>query len=214
LQLQRVLPVIEALRQQSELPISIDTRSAEVAREAIAAGAALVNDVSGFHFDRQMAGAVADSNACCCLMHLPGTPETMQQNARYRDVVEEVVSYLTDAVDGAVAAGIQRSRIFVDPGIGFGKSAAHSLFLLRRLRDLRALGLPIVVGTSRKSFLGAVTGRKDPPARLAGWLGSVAAIAVAGGADVVRVHDVGEAKDALAVAEAIRDAPRAGDSVE
>ena len=213
LQLTRVLPVIEGLRKQSDLPISVDTRSAAVAREAIAAGATLVNDVSGLRFDREMAGALAASNAGCCLMHMAGTPETMQRDPRYRDVVEEVVTHLAEAIKGAVAAGIQRSRIWVDPGIGFGKSAAHSLFLLRRLRDLRVLGLPIVVGTSRKSFLGAITGKKDPRARLAATLGSLAAIAVAGGADVLRVHDVAEAKDALAVAEAIGNASEAGDSL-
>jgi dihydropteroate synthase len=212
LELQRVVPVIQGLKKQLDLPISVDTRKASVARQAIAAGAVLVNDVSGLHFDPQMARAVAASNACCCLMHLPGSPETMQDHPRYPDVVEEVVAYLAEAIEGAVAGGIPRSRIFVDPGIGFGKTAGHNLFLLRRLRDLRVLGRPIVVGTSRKSFLGSVAGKKDPRARLFATIGSLAAIGASAGADIVRIHDVAEVKEALAVVEAIRDARQAGDS--
>ncbi len=214
LELNRVLPVIRLLRENSDVPISVDTRKAAVACEAIAAGADLVNDVSGFHFDPDLPRAVADLGACCCLMHLRGSPETMQRDPRYEDVVEEVLVYLGEGITRAEAAGIPRSRIFVDPGIGFGKTSGHNLFLLRRLADLRVLGLPIVVGTSRKSFLGAVSGKKEPRDRLAATLGSVAAIAVTAGADVVRVHDVAEAKDAIAAAAAIRGATQGGDSFE
>jgi len=212
-ELRRVLPVIRALARDGGVPISVDTRKPEVARAAIDAGASMVNDVFGFQ-DEAMAGVVAEGKAACCLMHLQGTPATMQQAPHYGDVVEEVIGFLRSAVERASHAGIPRGRILIDPGIGFGKTGAHNLFLLRRLADLRLLGLPILVGTSRKSFLGTLTGGKPPGERLPATLGSVAAMAVLGGADVVRVHDVAEARDVLAVSSAMRHARDGGSLYE
>jgi dihydropteroate synthase len=154
---------------------------------------------------------VAAAGAACCLMHTQGTPRTMQLAPRYDDIVGEVMDYLEQGMADATDAGIPRERILLDPGIGFGKTLEHNLFLLRRMEELRGMGQPLLVGTSRKGFLGKLTGDKAPAERLAATLGSVAALAVMGGADVVRVHDVAEARDALAVADAIRRARGGGD---
>jgi len=210
-ELERVLPVIEAVHAASDVPLSIDTRKAEVARAALRAGAALVNDVSGLGHDPALAGVVAGAGAALALMHIQGTPETMQVDPRYDDVVAEVIAFLADRIARAVAAGVARDRIWVDPGIGFGKTVGHNLFLLRHLAQLRILGAPVLVGTSRKRFLGALTGGKPPDERLPGTLASVAAVAALHGADVVRVHDVADVKDALAVADAIARAREGGD---
>jgi dihydropteroate synthase len=203
-ELARVVPVIEGLRARTSVPLSVDTTRAAVARECLKAGAVLINDISGFHFDAELPRAVAEAGAACCLMHIQGTPETMQQAPHYEDVLDEVLTFLEEGVARAVAAGVARERILVDPGIGFGKTLGHNLFLLRRLSDLRVLGLPVLVGTSRKGFLGALTGGKPASERLAATLGSVAAVAALGGADFVRVHDVAEVRDALAVVDALR----------
>ena len=211
IELDRVLPVIEAVRATSDVPVSVDTRKAAVAREALRLGAVLVNDVSGLGHDPALATVVAESGAVLALMHIQGTPETMQADPRYDDVVAEVIDFLSARVDRAVAAGVARERIWVDPGIGFGKTAGHNLFLLRHLAELRVLGAPVLVGTSRKRFIGALSGGRPPEQRLPGSLASIAAVAVLHGADVVRVHDVGEAKYALAVADAIARARDGGD---
>ncbi|NOK16749.1 dihydropteroate synthase [Corallococcus carmarthensis] len=210
-ELSRILQVVEGIKRRSTVPISVDTMKAAVAKEALKAGAHLINDVTGFHSDPALAGVVAAAGAACCLMHTQGMPNTMQQAPQYADVVGEVMDYLEEGMFQATEAGIPRERILVDPGIGFGKTLEHNLFLLRRLEELRGLGQPLLVGTSRKSFLGRLTGGKGPQERLAATLGSVAAMAVLGGADVVRVHDVAEARDALAVADAIRGARGGGD---
>ncbi|RKH02878.1 dihydropteroate synthase [Corallococcus carmarthensis] len=210
-ELSRILQVVEGIKRRSTVPISVDTMKAAVAKEALKAGAHLINDVTGFHSDPALAGVVAAAGAACCLMHTQGMPKTMQQAPQYADVVGEVMDYLEEGMFQATEAGIPRERILVDPGIGFGKTLEHNLFLLRRLEELRGLGQPLLVGTSRKSFLGKLTGGKGPQERLAATLGSVAAMAVLGGADVVRVHDVAEARDALAVADAIRGARGGGD---
>jgi len=212
LELDRVLPVIEALRRSSAVPISVDTRKAEVARAALLAGAVLINDVSGLGHDPALAGVVAGHGAALALMHIQGTPETMQADPRYDDVVAEVIESLAASIDRAVAAGVPREKIWVDPGIGFGKTVGHNLFLLRHLVELRVLGAPVLVGTSRKRFLGALAGGRPPERRRAGTLATVAAEAVLHGADVVRVHDVSEVKDALAVADAIARAGDGGDA--
>jgi dihydropteroate synthase len=203
-ELARVLPVLEGLRARTSVPLSVDTTKAAVAREALRAGAHLINDITGFRSDPDLPRVVAEAGAACCLMHIQGTPATMQQAPRYDDVVDEVLAFLEDAVARAEAAGVPRGRILLDPGIGFGKTFDHNLYLLRRLGELRVLGLPLLVGTSRKGFLGKLTGGKPAAERLAATLGSVAAVAALGGAEVVRVHDVSEARDALAVADAIR----------
>lgn len=199
-ELRRVLPVVEALAGQG-VAVSIDTRKASVARAALAAGARRVNDVSALA-DPQMAPAVAAAGASVILMHMQGTPETMQQDPQYGDVVGEVSAFLRAAAKKALSAGVAADRILVDPGIGFGKRLEHNLELLRRLAELRSLGYPIVVGTSRKRFLGEILGR-PVDGRLFGTAGSVAA-AVLRGADVVRVHDVAAMADVVRVADRLR----------
>jgi dihydropteroate synthase len=202
--------VVEQLRARTDVPLSIDTSKAAVASAALAAGASLVNDVTGFSADAQLPAVTARVAAAACLMHIQGTPRTMQTDPRYQDLLAEIVEGLGASVARAEAAGIPRARVWIDPGIGFGKTAAHNLFLLRHLRELRVLGCPVVVGTSRKSFLGALSGGRPPAERLSATLASVAVTAVLGGADVVRVHDVAEVKDALAVADAVARAEDGG----
>jgi dihydropteroate synthase len=204
----RVVPMIEVLSRETDVPISVDTTKAAVAEAALGAGASMVNDISGFKFDENMAPVIARFGAAACAMHIQGVPRSMQSEPRYFDVVGEVYEYFVASIDAGVRAGIHRDRIFIDPGIGFGKTAGHNLFLLRHLRQFRTLGRPIIVGTSRKSFIGKLTG-KEADGRLAGTLASVAASAL-GGADVVRVHDVAEAVDVVKVANAITRANEGG----
>jgi dihydropteroate synthase len=200
-ELRRVVPVIEGLVAAGvRAQISIDTSKAAVAAAALDAGATLVNDVTALRADPEMAALVAASGADCCLMHMLGEPRTMQENPRYGDVVSEVKAFLEQRVAFAVAAGVAEERILIDPGIGFGKTAAHNLELVRRLAELVALGRPVVIGTSRKSFLGRLTGR-DTDDRLAGTI-ATNVLAYERGATVFRVHDVRPVHDALAVAAA------------
>ncbi len=196
----RVLPALERLA-GGNIPISIDTHKPALMREAIAAGASMVNDVSGFR-DAGAFDAVADSAAAICIMHMQGEPRTMQQQPHYDHVTGEVRDYLEARVRAAEAAGIARSRIVIDPGFGFGKSQTHNLTLLRELREMRSIGCAVLAGLSRKSMLGKITGR-DAAQRV---YASVAAalIAVQNGAHIVRVHDVAATRDALAVWEAVR----------
>jgi dihydropteroate synthase len=224
-ELRRVQPVIEGLSAgaDGDAQISIDTSKAAVARAALAAGASLVNDVSAFRADPEMAGLVAGSGAECCLMHMLGEPRTMQQDPRYEDVVDDVKAFLEARLAFAVREGVSEARVLLDPGIGFGKTVEHNLELLRRLDELLTLGRPIVVGTSRKSFLGRIakaaagegtaaertSGAALPAAsepvgareRLAGTLASNV-LALERGASVFRVHDVAAVREALAVAAA------------
>jgi dihydropteroate synthase len=206
-ELRRVVPVVEGLAAAVEsMPdhaqISIDTSKAAVARAALAAGATFVNDVSALRADPEMASVVAESGAECCLMHMLGEPRTMQQGVggvggpQYKDVVEDVKAFLEERLAFAVAEGIEERRILLDPGIGFGKSVAHNLELLRRLDELLELGRPIVIGTSRKSFLGGEAFERLP--------GTIATnvMALERGAGVFRVHDVAPVAAALAVAAA------------
>lgn len=201
-ELQRVIPVIEQLRQESNIPISIDTTKAVVAQQAIAAGADIVNDISGGTFDAQMLPTVAQLNVSIILMHMRGNPQTMQSLTDYQDVVSEVVEFLTAQVDRAIALGIDQSKIMIDPGIGFAKKAEQSLELLQRLNELTVLSLPVLVGVSRKSFMRPILHQDDPKARI--W-GTAAACygAIARGADVLRVHDLKEMYDVCRVADAI-----------
>jgi dihydropteroate synthase len=210
-EIRRVVPVIRALRERTRVPIGIDTRKSAVAQAAIDEGAALVNDVSALEHDPDLARVVAAAGVPVCLMHLRGVPETMQKDPRYGDAVEEVIAFLAGAVERAVAAGIRRERVVVDPGIGFGKTYAHNHFLLRRLRDLRILGRPVLVGFSRKGFLGALAGGKPASERVLATAACAAAVAMTGGADFLRVHDVAEVREALAVAQAIRGATGGGE---
>jgi len=195
-ELRRVLPVLERLH--GEVPVSIDTAKAEVARRALELGAELVNDVTALRGDPDLAGVVADGGAYVCLMHMQGEPRTMQRDPRYDDVVSEVASFLEERLRAAVDAGIPEERICLDPGIGFGKSVAHNLELIRRLDTLAALGRPVLIGISRKSTLRALTGSEDLVAASVG----AAVAAFERGATILRVHDVKPHVDALAVAGA------------
>lgn len=202
LELERVIPVIEQLRQESTIPISIDTTKATVAREAIAAGADIVNDISGATFDRQMLTTVAQLDVPIILMHIRGNPQTMQSLTQYQDVVAEVAEFLAMQTSKAIACGIERTNIIIDPGIGFAKTASQSLTLLQRLAELKALNLPLLVGVSRKSFMRPLLNKSDTQERI--W-GTAAACygAIAKGADILRVHDVAEMFDVCRVADAI-----------
>ena len=202
-ELERVRPVVEALAGESGpgVQVSIDTSKTAVAAAALDAGAEIVNDVTALRADPDLAALCADRECGLVLMHMLGDPRTMQENPTYEDVVDEVKAFLAERVDAAITAGVAEERIWVDPGIGFGKTLEHNLELLRRLGELRGLGRPVVVGSSRKSFIGAITGREVED-RLGGTVASNV-LAVLAGADVVRVHDVLELKQALNVAEAI-----------
>ena len=199
----RTAPVIAALRAGGlDCPISIDTRKAGVAQAALAAGAGIVNDVAALGFDPLLAGVVADSGAPVILMHNQGDPATMQDDPRYDDVLLDVFDFLADRVAFAVAAGIPRSRIAIDPGIGFGKTLAHNLTLLNRLSIFHDLGLPILLGASRKRFIGTIGAEAEAAKRMPGSL-AVALAGVAQGAQIIRVHDVAETRQALSLWQAV-----------
>jgi dihydropteroate synthase len=200
-QIRRVVPAIEGLAARGVgAQISVDTTRLAVAEAAVAAGATYVNDVSAFRTDPELAGLVAERGLDCCLTHMRGDPRTMQAEAVYDDVVADVKAFLEERLSAAVAAGIAEERIMFDPGIGFAKRLEHNLELLRRLDELVALGRPVVIGTSRKSFLGRITGREADD-RLAGTI-ATNVLAFERGAAVFRVHDVGAVADALAVTAA------------
>ncbi len=200
-ELRRVLPVVERLAGDGGPRVSIDTTKATVARAAIDAGADIVNDVSAFRYDPDLPGVVAEAGADCCLMHMLGDPRTMQVDPRYDDVVSEVKAFLEERAAFAVGEGIAEERIMVDPGIGFGKTVAHNLELLRRLDEIAALGFTLLLGTSRKGFLGKLVGREDPHERVAATV-ATNVLALERGATVFRVHDVAATADALTVAAA------------
>ena len=207
-ELRRVVPVIERLQ---DLVVSVDTTKSVVAEKSLAAGARIVNDISALRFDPGMADVVRDVGAGVVLMHMQGTPQTMQRDPRYDDIVAEVRSFLAERIAFAVSQGLKKSQIAVDPGIGFGKTVEHNLQVLARLGEFGSLDCPVVVGTSRKSFLGKVLaatgGRRagEADARLWGTAATVA-WAVAQGAHVMRVHDVAEMSDVVRMVEAIRQA--------
>lgn len=200
-ELRRVIPVVEHLATMGTI-ISVDTSKAAVARTALMAGAHLINDVHALTSPELLA-ALADSDAAVCLMHMHGEPRTMQNAPTYDDVVAEVRSYLEQRALQCEIAGISRERIMLDPGFGFGKTLAHNLDLLRRLRDIVSLGYPVMAGLSRKGMIGTLTGR-GADARVAGSV-AAAVVAVQNGARVVRVHDVGATVDALKVATAVME---------
>lgn len=203
-ELRRVLPVLLGLRRRGAGPLSVDTSKAAVAQAALDAGADLVNDVSGFRFDAAMAPLVAARGVPAVVMHLRGDFASMHREPRYADVVGEVAAELRDALARASLSGVAREQLIVDPGIGFSKDPGHSLALMRRLEELRALDRPVLVGPSRKRFIGAVLGRESGE-RLFGTAAAVAA-AVIKGVHVVRVHDVAQMRDVVRMADAIREA--------
>jgi dihydropteroate synthase len=209
-ELRRVLPVIERLAPRSTVPISIDTYKAQVAREALARGAAIVNDISGLQYDGALAGVAAEAGAAVVLMHNRGRSREIYREAVYQDVVGEVVQELAAAIDRAVAGGVSREAIIVDPGIGFAKRAAHSFEVLAKLNCLQVLDRPVLLGPSRKSFLKDALGEREASQREWGTAAAVAASVLAG-AHIVRVHGVREMVDAVRVADRIRAAsPDAG----
>ncbi len=201
-ELKRVIPVIQRLRQESSIPISIDTTKGIVAQKAIAVGADMVNDISGATFDDQMLTTVAQLKVPLILMHIRGNPKTMQSLTDYQDVVAEVAEFLKMQVAQATTSGIPKDQIIIDPGIGFAKTAEQSLELLQRLAELKTLELPMLVGVSRKSFMNPILHQNDPKERV--W-GTAAACygAIARGADILRVHDVSQMYDVRRVADAI-----------
>jgi dihydropteroate synthase len=206
-ELRRVVPVIEAIRQSPDpalqtAVISVDTTRAEVARAAVRAGADLINDISGGTFDHAMLSTVADLGVPIVLMHLRGTPATMQQKTDYEDLLGDIIGTLKRQVQAAIAAGVNASRIIVDPGIGFGKSYPQNLEILRQIPALQVLDCPILIGPSRKSFIGWILDQPDPTQRVWGTAAACCA-AIAGGADILRIHDGREMVEVSRVADAV-----------
>ena len=200
-ELARVIPVIEGLR-GAGVPLSIDTRNAAIMQAALAAGASIINDVSALSHDADSMKIAAQSDAPIILMHAKGTPQDMQDAPHYEDVVVEVFDYLSSRIDACVEAGIARERLIVDPGIGFGKTLAHNLALMGQLGRFHQLGCPILLGASRKRFIGELTGTPDPKDRMPGSVAAALA-AVAQGVHILRVHDVGPTNQAIDVWQAI-----------
>lgn len=194
-ELRRVLPVVQGLRERLSIPLSVDTSKSSVAREALAAGAEIINDVTALTGDERMVQVALDTGVAVCAMHMPGTPRTMQDNATYTDVVREVFDYLRQRRDALVAAGIESERIALDPGVGFGKTHQHSLTLLANCHRLHELGCPLLLGHSRKGFIGKIIGDKTAD-RTAGGIGVSLALANQG-VQILRVHDVGATLQAL-----------------
>ena len=201
-ELRRIIPLIERLSAELAVPISVDTYKSSVAKKAIEAGARIVNDISGLRFSPDMANVVADSGAAVVIMHIKGTPRDMQQNPVYDDVVGEVIAYLEEGIEIAVKAGVDREKILIDPGIGFGKTLAHNLIILNRLEEFRALGRPILLGPSRKKFIGTILGVPVPEQRVDGTAATVA-LGIERGASILRVHDVARMAQVAKVTDAI-----------
>jgi len=187
-ELERTIPVIEGLRGKTTVALSIDTYRAAVARRALAAGVSMINDISALRFDTEMASVAAEYNCSFILMHMKGNPQTMQNNPVYHDVVTEIISFLKERIKVAIAMGINREQIIIDPGIGFGKTDIHNFEIIRRLSEFRILNCPILIGLSRKSFIGRRLNLTEAE-RLEGTI-AANAIAIANGADIIRVHDV------------------------
>ncbi len=206
-ELARVLPAIKTLRKEyPDLPLSIDTYKSQVAAAAMAAGADLINDISGFNFDPEMARVAAKTDAYCSLMHIQGTPEAMQKEPRYDDLFAEISAYFEKSINIAEAAGVNREKIILDPGIGFGKTLEHNLLLLKHLAEFTGFGLPLLLGTSRKSFISKLTGAEISD-RLPASLATVAQ-GLTNGANIIRVHDVAATRQVVTVIDAINNAQR------
>jgi len=187
-ELERVIPVIEGLRKEIKRPISIDTCKASVAEQALKAGASIINDISALRFDRRMASVAASAGVPVILMHMQGTPGNMQVNPSYKELIPEILDFLKEAAEGAVAAGIKRDMIIIDPGIGFGKTFEHNLAIIRELDRFSALDMPVLLGTSRKSFIGRIL-ENEPDERDIGTMATLSA-GIMNGAHIVRVHNV------------------------
>ncbi|BAZ28485.1 dihydropteroate synthase [Cylindrospermum sp. NIES-4074] len=201
-ELDRVLSVLQAIRPEISVPISVDTTRAAVAKASVEAGADMINDISGGTFDSQMLPVVAKLDVPIALMHIRGTPQTMQQQTDYQDLLGEIYSFLSQQITAATAAGIDQEKIIIDPGIGFAKNYEQNLEIIRRLQFLRSLNCPILVGASRKSFIGRILNQPDPKARVWGTAAACCA-AIFNGADILRVHDVQQMRDVSLVADAL-----------
>ncbi len=201
-ELARILPIVKALTKKTKVPISIDTYKSEVANTCLAQGACIINDISALRFDRRMAKAAVKYKAKVVLMHMQGTPRRMQKDPHYHDVVSEVFQFLEERIQYAASQGLARGNLIIDPGIGFGKTLKHNLALLQKLSEFRSLGVPILLGVSRKSMIGNILGN-DPDKRLTGSL-AAAAWGYLQGANILRVHDVHATKELLKVLEAVK----------
>jgi dihydropteroate synthase len=201
-ELRRIIPLIERLASELAVPISVDTYKSSVAKKAIKAGAAIVNDISGLRFSHDMATVVAESGVAVVIMHIKGTPRDMQQSPVYDDVVGEVMAYLEEGIEIALKAGVDREKILIDPGIGFGKTLEHNLIILNRLEEFRALGRPVLLGPSRKKFIGTVLGVPVPERRVDGTAATVS-LGIERGARVLRVHDVARMAQVAKMTDAI-----------
>lgn len=201
-EINRVIPVIERLKGWLRIPISIDTYKTPVAREALKAGASIINDISGLRFNPEMSMVAAEYNVPVVIMHIKGTPRDMQVNPVYKDLIGEISDFLKGSISIAIESGVRKDRIIIDPGIGFGKTVEHNLEIIRRLNEFRSLGMPILFGPSRKSFIGKIL---DLPAgeRMEGTAAAVA-IGIMNGADIIRVHDVKPMVRVARIADAIR----------
>ena len=198
----RVIPIIKAIRQQFTIPISIDTTRAKIAENAIAAGADIINDISGGTFDEEMLTVAGRLDVPIILMHMRGNPQIMQQMTDYQDLVTDITEFLRLQLKNAIACGVDSSKIIIDPGIGFAKTPKQNIELLRRLSEFKALKMPILVGTSRKSFIGKILNQKEPQKRVLGTAATCCS-AIMSGADILRIHDVAEIYDVSRVADAI-----------
>jgi len=203
-ELRRVIPVIEFLAKEVDVPISIDTYKSAVAKKAIEAGAQIINDISGLHLDPSLSQVAAKEDVPLVLMHIRGNPETMQKNIHYESFFSEIIQYLKDSIQRAESAGVDPEQIIIDPGIGFGKTVEDNLLILKNLQEFKILGKPLLLGTSRKSFIGKIL-NADVTERLEGTLSSIV-VGVLNGAHIIRCHDVIQAKRAIAIADAVRQA--------
>ena len=199
---ERVIPIIKAIREQFSIPISIDTTRAKIAEKAIAAGADMINDISGGTFDPEMFNLAARVDVPIILMHMRGKPENMQQMTNYQDLVPDILDFLGLQLQKAIACGVDSEKIIIDPGIGFAKTFEQNIQLLRRLSDFKVLGVPILIGTSRKSFIGKIINQQDPQKRVWGTAATCCS-AIMSGADILRIHDVAEIYDVSRVADTI-----------
>jgi dihydropteroate synthase len=203
-ELRRVIPVIESLAKEMDIPISIDTYKSTVAKKAIEAGAQMVNDISGLNLDPSLSQVAAKEDVPLVLMHMRGNPETMQKDIRYESLFSEIIQYLKDSIHRAESAGLDTEQILIDPGIGFGKTVEDNLLILKNLQEFKILGKPLLLGTSRKSFIGKIL-NADVTERLEGTLSTIV-VGVLNGAHIIRCHDVIQAKRAIAIADAVRQA--------
>ena len=201
-ELNRVIPIIKAIRQQFSIPISIDTTRAEIAENAIYQGADIINDISGGAFDEEMLTVAGRLDVPIILMHMRGNPQTMQDMTDYQNLVSDIIEFLKTQIQNAIACGVDSSKIIIDPGIGFAKTTQQNLELLRRLSEFKALKVPILIGTSRKSFIGKIINQQDPQNRVWGTAATCCS-AIMSGADILRIHDVAEIYDVSRVTDAI-----------